>query len=134
MRGSCGGEVGRDHQGGICADRFGVLHQFDRLGRRIRASAGDHRHTAASGLNAKFNHPAVFIVTQGSGLAGGADGNEAVDAAGDLALDQGHEGAFVDLAIAERRDERRHDATKEGFGHVRIRFREKTKSRDDAAW
>jgi nicotinamidase-related amidase len=50
-------------------------------------------------------------------LAGCADGDEAVDAALDLALDQGHEGVLVDGAVAEWSDERRKDASEERFGH-----------------
>lgn len=60
----------------------------------------------------------MLLVTEGGGLAGGADGDEAMDAARDLAFDQGHESVLIECAIAEGRHERRENAAEKGFGHV----------------
>jgi hypothetical protein len=51
------------------------------------------------------------------GLAGGADGHQAMDAARDLALDQAHERLLVDGSVAKRRHKRRKDAFEQRLGH-----------------
>ena len=97
--------VRRHDQGRVGAHGLGVAHQVDRLLRRIGAGAGDHRHAARGRLDAQLDHLAVLLVAEGGGLTRGADRHDAVDARGDLALDQTDEGLLVDLPIAERRDE-----------------------------
>ncbi len=56
-------------------DRLGVVNQFDGLGRRIGARAGDNRHTPGGGGDAEFYNPTVFVVAQGGGFACGANGH-----------------------------------------------------------
>jgi hypothetical protein len=94
-----------------------VGDQLDRLGGRVGAGPGDHRHAAAGGLHAQLDDALVLLVAQGGGLAGGADRHQAVHAAGDLALDQGHEGFLVHRAVAEWRDQRRNDALERRMSH-----------------
>src|ERR1700722_12660807 len=59
----------------------------------------------------------MLLVAEGRGLAGGADGDEAMHAAGDLSLDKGREGLFVDGAVAKRGDQRRKNAVKKLLSH-----------------
>jgi hypothetical protein len=60
--------------------------------------------------DAQLDDAAVLLVAEGGGLAGGADRHQAVDAARDGALDQGDERRLIHLPVAERGDQRRHDA------------------------
>jgi hypothetical protein len=57
----------------------------------------------------------MLVVRQGRGLPGGSHGHDAVDPAGDLALDQGDKGFLVHGPVAERSDEGRHHALEQGI-------------------
>ena len=48
--------------------------------------------------------PTMFVVAEGRGLARGAHRHQSVNATGDLALDEAHEGVLVHRPISERRD------------------------------
>ena len=73
-------------------------------------------------------------MAESRGFAGGAHGHEAVHAAGDLPFDKGHKGVLIDRSIAERGDERRHDAAEERFGHEDLVSGEKQKAVKMTPW
>jgi hypothetical protein len=60
------------------------------------------------GLDHRLDDLLVFLVAQRRAFAGGADGDQAVAALGDLPFDQRLERLEIDRAVAERGDQGRH--------------------------
>ena len=108
--------IGRDDQHRVGARLLGVLRQFDRLGGRIRAGAGDHRHPALGLIDAPFHHLLVLVMRQRRALAGGADRHQAVGALADLPVHQVAECLLVERAVFERRDQRGKRSSKARLG------------------
>ena len=92
-------------QHGIGTHRLGELGQFDGFDGGIAARARDHRHAACGFRDADLDHPAMLVMGQGRRFAGGATGNQAVGAFGDLPRDQLAESGLVQLAVLHRGDE-----------------------------
>ena len=55
-------------------------------------------------LDGELDHPEMLLHVEGGRFAGGADGNHAVDARGDLLLQEMGDGGFVDAAVAKGSD------------------------------
>ena len=83
------------------------LGELDGLVGGIGAGAGDDGHAAADGRDDRPDDVHVLLVAEGGRLAGRADGNQAVDPALDLVLNEFLEVAVGDLVMLEGRDERR---------------------------
>ena len=98
--------VGGHEQGGVGTGFFGGLGEVDRLGGGVRAGSGDDLATAGGGFDRDLDDAQVLVVIECRRLAGGSDGDDSRDAAGDLLLDEGLEGGDVELAVAKGRDER----------------------------
>ena len=94
-----------------------MTDQFDPLGRGIGPGSGDHRDPSGDDLHAQLHHPAVLDMAEGRGFPRGADGDEAMDACGDLAFHQPAERGLVDDAVAERCHQSRDHALEEWFRH-----------------
>ena len=60
--------------------------------------------------DAQLHHPAVLVMRQGRGLAGGADGHQAVHAAATCRSTSAYEGVLVHRAVTERSDQGGDDA------------------------
>src|SRR5438034_2107602 len=102
--------VGRDQEGGGRARLLRAAREPDGLRRRVGAGARDDRHAPACGAHHLAHDRDVLLVRQGRGLARRPAGDEGVDAARDLRLDQRVEGLDVNLAGAEGGDQGRHGA------------------------
>ena len=108
--------IGRHDQHRVGARHLGVLRQLDRLGGRVRAGAGDHRHAAVDLVDAPLHHLLVLVMTERGALAGGADRHQPVGALGDLPVHQVAECLFVERAVLERRDQRGERSTEARLG------------------
>src|SRR5690606_26884641 len=97
--------IGRDDERRVRARLLGMLDEGDALRRVVRACAGDHRHPAGGGLHHFLDHAAMFLVRKGRAFAGGADGNKAVGALGDMPVHECLERVEIQCAVPERRDE-----------------------------
>src|SRR5260221_11988109 len=91
-----------------------VARQLDRLGGRVGAGAGDHRHLALRHVEAELDDALVLLVAQRRRLAGRAARHQPVRALLDLPGDEILEAALVDRAVAERRDRRDQRALEHG--------------------
>ena len=94
--------VGIDGEPGGGAGLPGEGVEFDGLGGGVGADAGDDRDAAARRGDGGFDDALVLGPVEGGRFAGGSDGDEAVDAAGDLAFDLFAEAVLVELAFAKR--------------------------------
>jgi len=103
--------VRRDEQERVGAGVDGAAGEADRLVGRVAARAGDDRHVAVRGVGHGLDHFDVFVVGEGGALAGGADGDEAVDATVDEAAGVVAESVEIDASVVgERRRHRGEDA------------------------
>ena len=93
----------RQHR--IGATGLGRRGQFDRLQGAVGAGAGNDRDPAGDRLHGQVDHPLVLVEIECGRLAGGPAGDQAVNAAGDLELDQVHQPLFIDPAVPHGRDE-----------------------------
>src|ERR1700761_8069429 len=99
-----------------------MTRKIDRFLGRIGAGAGEHGYAAARLIDAPFNDLLVLVMRQCRAFAGGADGNEAVGALGDLPLDEVAERFLVDGTVLERGHQCGEGASKAGLGsHDTIR-------------
>src|SRR5262249_7801247 len=115
--------VRRDVEEGVGPGLARALAELDRLRRGVGAGAGDDGDPAARLFQ---DHPYdvhLLFEGQGRGFAGGPRGDQAVDAAGDLLLDEVGEGAVVHATVAERGDERGHGAVEAGVHVSFIHYR-----------
>lgn len=65
-----------------------TLRQTNGFRGRIGAGSGNNRNTPVSQLQRHHHHIAMFIMTQGGGLTGGANRNDRRGAAGDMIINQ----------------------------------------------
>ena len=98
--------VRRDEQCGIRAELLAFHRHLDGLARGIRSRARDHQRALFRHLHGEFDHAEVLRVIERGRFAGGAHGDDARDASGDLRLDEAGECGLVEPVIAERCDER----------------------------
>jgi hypothetical protein len=98
--------VGIHHERAVRARALGVLREIERLGRAVRAGAGEHLDALAGGLHHDLDHALVLVVREGRRLAGGAARHQAVGAVGHVQLDQLAQLRLVHLGVLERRDQR----------------------------
>ena len=75
-------------QEGVGAGFVGTLREVEGFGRGVGARAGHDRDAASGELDRLADDFDVLVVVEGGGLAGGADGDQAVDAVLDLEFDQ----------------------------------------------
>ena len=81
--------IGGNHQGGIGPQSLGLDRQFDSLGGRIGTGARNDQCSLISHFDGDFDDAAVFLVSQGGGFTGRADGNETGNTTLDLGLYEG---------------------------------------------
>ena len=94
--------VGVDEEGGIGAGIFREAGEVEGLVGGVGAGAGDDFHFGAfGGLDGDLDNVVVFFVGEGGGLAGGADGDDAIGAVDGLVFDLFFERGAVELAIEE---------------------------------
>ncbi len=106
--------VGRDHQRGIGAGRFGVLGELDCLGGGIGAGARDDGHTPARGLDAELGHAHVFGVGERRRFPRSSYGDETVGTLGNVPFHEVLKGFFVDGTVLERCHQRDDGALEHG--------------------
>ncbi len=104
--------VGGHEQRGVGAGFFRLDGEGDGFAGGVGAGAGDHFAAPGGELDGAADDVEVLLVVEGGRFAGGADGDDAVDARGDLRFDEGGEGSVVKGIVAKRRDERRDGAGK----------------------
>ena len=110
--------VGRDDEKRVGARLLGVLCEVDRLGRVVRAGAGDDRHAPLRLIYAPFHDSLVLVMRQSRTFAGRAHGDEPLRPVLDLPAHMGPEGLLVERAVAKRGDERRERAAEPSLvGH-----------------
>ena len=101
--------IGRHDKAGIGAGLLGVAGEFNRLGCAVAAGAGNHGHAPGSRFHAKLHHAHMFCMGKRRAFAGGANGDQAFRALGNLPLHQFLEGFFVHGPIrAHGRNQRNH--------------------------
>ncbi len=98
--------IWRHLQRAIRARLLRVLRQVDGFAGRIAAGAGEHFDFAAGKLDGQLDDMDVFVVVESGRFARGADGDNAINAAADLRLDQALQGGLVNLSIPERSNNR----------------------------
>ncbi len=86
------------------ADFFGGLVQLDCLAGGVGAGAADDGHSAGGELDRQLDDTDVLFDVEGWRFAGGADGNQAVDAAANLKFDLLPQSIFIDFALTEGGD------------------------------
>jgi hypothetical protein len=106
---------------GHALDGVSATGQLDRLGGRVGAGPGEDGHLAAGLGRDAADDLGVLLVVERGGLAGRADGDEAVDARVELGADEALKVVIGDLAVAHRCDERGVDAVKLGCVHHRVK-------------
>ena len=74
-----------------------MLGKFDRLCRIVRAGAGDDRHSPPRLGDADFDDMPMFRMGKRRAFACGPDRRQAMRAIGDLPVDKGAIGAFVEF-------------------------------------
>jgi hypothetical protein len=95
--------IGRDDEGGIGADAFGVLDQADAFDGVVRPRACDDRHAPCGEFHDRFDDGFMFFVAERRAFACGADGDKAGGAAFDLPIDKFLQRVQIKFAVLERR-------------------------------
>jgi hypothetical protein len=95
-------------QRGVGTDLSRVLGELNGFARRIGAGAGDDGHALAGGFHRHADQFALLLRIDGRRLAGGADGDEAVGALGDVPFDQAPVRVVVDRPVFMHRGDDRH--------------------------
>jgi hypothetical protein len=85
---------------------LGVTRQLDRVSRRVRPGAHDHRQAAGRRLDDRLDHALVLGVAEAGVLARGAARDDPVGALRDVELDELAELRLVHLPVPERSDQR----------------------------
>src|SRR5690606_5446005 len=104
----------------VGADLARELRQGDRLGGRVAATAGHHRHPAGSLLDRDADDLAVLLDADRRRLAGGANHADAVRALGHMPVDKFAQRVVINAAVVVHgRDERDDAAAQEDIrtGH-----------------
>jgi hypothetical protein len=97
--------VGRDGEDAAHAQVFEFARQFDDFARVVAARAAQHRHAALGLIDRDLDNAQVFGAREGGAFAGGAAGDQEVDARIYLAAHQTPQGCFVErLVWVERSD------------------------------
>jgi len=96
--------IGRNLEGTIRADFFGVLGKIDRFGGGVASRAGEHLEFARGKFHRELDDFNVLVVIDGGRFAGRADRHDSVDASLDLNFDQSLERGFINFAIFKWRD------------------------------
>src|SRR3546814_12007175 len=96
--------------------------KVDRLGRRVRTGASDHRNTSFRRLDAELDHALVLVVTQGRRSTRRPDRHEAVRACPDLPIDAGLEAVLFDRAVVIMRDLRDYRTRATSTAALELRF------------
>ena len=110
------GVIGRDDQQRIGAGFFGMGGKRAGFLQVLRPGRGDDRQLAGIGLNRDIDDAVAFLDRQRRGLRRGAVDQNAVRAVLDLEFDQSRIGVVIDLAVLERRDQRRDGSLQEILG------------------
>ena len=97
--------VGHHRQHRIGAAVFRRRGQLDGLQGVVGAGSGNDRHPALDRFDGQLDDPLVLVKAQGGRLAGGAAGDDAVNAAGDLKFDQVNQTLFIDPALVHGGDQ-----------------------------
>lgn len=94
-----------DLEDGGCTSGFGLLCHLDGFAGGVGTGACHDDTASSSEFDREFDDPFVFLVVECGGLASGAAGDNARNAAGELVIDELFQGGFVDLTIPERGDD-----------------------------
>ena len=96
----------------------GEFGQLNGVGGVVGARARDHRNAAVGALHAEAHNLLVLRVAQGGALAGGAAGNQRIDAGFNLPVDQAAVGFVIHFAACgEGGDQCGGDAFEDGVAH-----------------
>ena len=117
--------VGRYQKHGVGANLAGVFGQVDGISRIVGAGSGNHRDATCHAVHAKLQNRTVFLVGQGRAFAGGSRGNNGVDAAVDLPINQAPECLIIYTVCGQRGNNGGCNAFKNSFFHLFILFLKK---------
>ena len=106
--------VGSDHQQGICANPAGGLAVFQCVEGVVGAGACNHRDAAIHPLHGETDDFVALGGGQGCALAGGAYGDQGVDAAFQLKVNQPPQGFIVHAGRGHRGCQRSGNTLKNG--------------------
>ncbi len=91
-------------------------HRADHLASGVTADADEHRRAPGHRVDGLGHQRVDLVIVEGGRLAGGAQRHEAGDAGCEEMVDKAAIARKVDVAVLERRDERREDAGECGHG------------------
>ena len=92
--------VGRGGEDGVDSGARGDFFcLFDRVVRGVGGGAGDDGNASGCDFDGGVDHVEPFVVRESGSLAGGAAGNEEINAGFDLPCDQIAQGCVVDGAV-----------------------------------